>query len=219
MDLSIANVRSPIMNTIIDVIIGLPDLIRNPTAALGNLLGGTQKGGFADALTASPLDAITLQASVGEGKVQMQSAEIRSVAFQALASGQIGLAPVLTNSTIAIPVQVNLSRSLGSQIGLVNSTTPTNAVYVALPDFLKMEGTIGKPRAKIDKLALVELAAKTSGGIIKEIGGATGEKASSALSAIGGLFSGSKSTTTNAAPATTNASPAGGLLDLFKKSK
>lgn len=221
LDFSVANVRSPIMNSIINVIIGLPDLIKNPVAALGNLLGGStgKKSGWADALTASPIDAITLQASAGEGQVQLQSTEIRSAAFQALAAGQIALAPILTNSTIQIPVRVALSRSLAGQIGLVNSSTPTNAVYVALPDFLKMQGTVGKPKANVDKLVLVELAAKTGGGVIKGIGEAGGEKVGSVVGAVGGLFGGSKSTTTNSTPATTNASPAAGLLDLFKKTK
>ena len=219
LDLSIANVRSPVINSVINVIIGLPDLIKNPVAALGNLLGGStpKKSGWADALTASPIDAITLQTSAGDGKVQLESAEMRSAAFQVLAAGQIMLAPVLTNSTIQIPVRIALSRQLASQIGLVNSNTPTNAVYVALPDFLNMQGTLGKPKANVDKLALVELAAKTGGGVIKGIGAAGGEKFGSAANAVGGLFGGSKSTATNSVPAATNASPADSLLNLFKK--
>lgn len=216
MDLAIGNIRSPIMTTVINVIVGIPDLIKNPTATLGSWFGGTHKSGFADALTASPIEAITMQASAGEGKVLLKSAEVRSAAFQALASGEIGLAPVLTNSTIAIPVQVTLSRPLASQIGLVDANTPTNAIYVALPDFLKMEGTIGKPVAKTDKLALVALAAKTGGGLLKGIGGAAGSQTSSAISALGGLFGGSKSTTTNSTPEKTNSSPVGGLLKMFK---
>jgi hypothetical protein len=216
LDLAIGNIRSPIMTTLINVIVGIPDLIKNPTAALGNLFGGTKKSGFADALTSSPIDAITLQASAGGGKVLLKSAEVRSAAFQGLASGEIGLAAVLTNSTIAIPVQIALSRSLAGEIGLVDATTPTNAVYVALPDFLKMEGTLGKPEAKTDKLVLVALAAKTGGGIAGKIGGAAGEKAGSAISALGSLLGGGKSTATNSAPAT-NSSPVGGLLKLFGK--
>jgi hypothetical protein len=148
--------------------------------------------------------------------VLLKSAEVRSAAFQGLASGEIGLAAVLTNSTIAIPVQIALSRSLAGEIGLVDATTPTNAVYVALPDFLKMEGTLGKPEAKTDKLVLVALAAKTGGGIAGKIGGAAGEKAGSAISALGSLLGGGKSTATNSAPAT-NSSPVGGLLKLFGK--
>ena len=216
LDLSIANVRSPLINSVINVIVGLPDLIRNPMASLSGLLGGTKKSGWADALTASPIEAINMQAVAGDGQVQLQTAEVRSAAFQALASGQINLASVLTNSTIEIPVNVGLSRSLAAQVGLVSANTPTNSVYVALPDFLKIEGTVGNPKANIDKLVLVKLAAETGGGVIKGIGGAGGEKAGSLMNAVGGLFGGTKSASTNSAPATTNASPASSLLKLFK---
>ena len=218
LDLSIANVRSPLMSTVINVIVGIPDLIRNPVAALGNLLGaGSQKSGFADALTASPIEAITAQAGVGEGTVRLQSAEARSAAFQALAAGRLVLAPVLTNSTMDIPVRVTLSRSLAGQIGLVGADTPTNAVYVALPDFLKLQGTLGQPKAKIDKLVLVELAAKTGGGVLKQFEGSGGGKTSSLLNSVGALLGGGKSTTTNSSPATNRASPVSDLLKLFNK--
>ena len=216
LNLSIANVRSPLINSVINVIVGLPNLISNPTAALGNLFGGTKKSGWADTLTASPIEAITMQATAGDGQVQLQSAEVQSGAFQAVASGRIVLAPILTNSTIAIPIKVLLSSPLASQIGLGDTNTPAKAAYVALPDFLKMEGTIGKPKANLDKLALVELAAKAGGGVVKGFGGVGGDEAGSILNAAGGLFSGGKSTTNNSTPATTNASPAAGLLKLFK---
>ncbi len=219
MDLAIPNIRTPLVKSVINVIVGLPDLIRNPTAALGNLFGsGSKKGGWADSLASSPIDAITMQASVAEGKIQLQSAELRSAAFQALASGQITLEPILTNSAISIPVRATLSRSLAAQIGLVDANTPTNAVYVALPDFLTMEGTIGKPQTKIDKVAVATLALKTSGGIADKIGGVGGEKAGSIMNAVGGLLGG-KTTTNSISTTTTNKSPASGLLDLFKKPK
>ena len=216
LDLSIANVRSPLVNSVVNVIVGLPNLIRNPVAALGGLLGGTKSSGWADALTASPIEAIALQALASEGQVQLQSAEVRSAAFHALASGQITLAPVLTNSTIKIPVQVGLSRALAGQVGLMGADTPTNAVYVALPDFLQLAGTVGHPQTIIDKLALVKLAAQTGGGVIKGIGGAGVEKTESLLNAAGSLFGGGKSATNPPAPATTNGSPAASLLKLFK---
>jgi hypothetical protein len=217
MDLAIPNLRSPLITSVVNVIVGLPDLIRNPAAALGNLFGGTHKSGWTDALTSSPIDTITMQASVGGGQAQLQSAEIRSAAFQALAAGRIILAPVLTNSTIEIPVKAALSHSLASQIGLAGTDTSASAAYVALPDFLKVEGTIGQPQTKIDKLALVELAAKTTGGIAGKIGSAAGEKAGDALNALGGLLGGK--TITNSTSTNANASPVGGLLNLFKKSK
>ena len=218
MDLSIADVRSPLINGIINVIVGLPDLIKNPEATLGNWLGGTHKSGWADALTSSPLDSISMQANASNGQVQLQSADVRSAAFDAFASGQISLAPDLNNSTISIPVKVSLSRSLASQIGLSDASASTNVTYVALPDFLKMGGTIGKPEAITDKVALLELVAKTGGGIAGRIGGATGEKVGSTINAVEGLFGGGKSTTTtNSTPAKTNSSPLGGLFKMFGK--
>jgi hypothetical protein len=216
MDLAIPNIRQPLITGIVNVIISLPELISNPTAALGSLFGGSHKSGWTDALTSSPVEAITMRGTVADGKVLLQSAEVQSSAFQALASGQIVLAPVLTNSTIGIPIRATLSRPLASQIGLVDASTPADAVYVALPDFLKMEGTLGAPKPNIDKLALVALAAKTGGGIAEKIGGAGGKEAGSILQGLGGLFGGSKSSATNSAPAKTNSSPVSGFLKLFK---
>ena len=217
MDLAIPNIRQPVVTTIVNAIIGLPELIANPATTLGNLLGGTHKSGWTDALMSSPLDAISMQANIADGKVNLQSALVQSPAFQAMASGQIVLDKNLTNSAIEIPVKATLSRSLGSQIGLVDANTPANAAYVALPDFLTVEGTVGNPKEKLDKLALAGLAVKTGGGIAERIGGATGSKIGSALSGVESLFGGSKSTTSTNAPAKTNSSPIGGLLNLFKK--
>jgi AsmA family len=226
MNLSIANVRSPLINSVINVIVGIPDLIRNPAAAIGSLLGrltgsAKSKGGWADELTAAPIDVISMNAKAGDGRVQLQQAEVRSKAFQALAAGDVILAPILTNSAIQIPVTVALARAMADKIGLVNADTPTNAVYVALPEFLKMQGTVGNPKASIDKLVLVALAAKTGGGVVKQIGEAGGEKAGSLINAVGGLFGGGKSAApagpaTNSPSKVTNSTPASKFLNLFK---
>jgi hypothetical protein len=60
------------------------------------------------------------------------------------------------------------------------ANTDTNAAYVKLPDFLTMRGTIGEPKADINKLALagtvvksvtgfVPAAEKTAGGLLGNI--------------------------------------------------
>jgi hypothetical protein len=218
MNLSIANVRSPVINGIINVIIGIPDLIKNPLATLGGMFGGTKKSGWADQLTASPIDTIALNAEAGGGQVRLTQAEVRSTTLQVLANGgNIALAPVLNDSTIQIPVEIRLNRSLGDQIGLVNSDTPTNAQYVALPDFLTMRGTIGAPKSDLDKRALLLIAAKAGGGIGKNIGGVAGQESQSVFNAVEGLL-GTKSTAgTNSATKTNT--PVSDLLNLFKKSK
>ena len=236
MNLSIANVRSPLINSIINVVIGIPDLIQNPTAAVGNLLasltktGGGSKGGWADQLTAAPIDVILATGKASAGRVTLDQAEVRSSAFQVLADGNIGLAPILTNSTIQIPVYVSLSRALGDKIGLVSANTPTNAVYVPMPQFLTMKGTLGNPEKDINKIALIALAAKAGGGIGKNIGGAAGDKVGGVLNLVGGVLGGGKpavpatnvpsATATNAPPANVPPqNPVNDLLNLFKKPK
>ena len=189
---------------------------------LGNLAGsGTTKSSWTETLAASPIDSILARGSAGGGRVQLLQTEVRGNAFQAQAAGELSLAPILTNSTIQIPVQVALGRSLAAQAGLVNASTPTNAAYVSLPNFLKMKGTLGSPKADIDKIALVALAAKAGGGVAGQIGGPTGKKVGDALSAVGGLFGGKNTPAAGVqtnSPAT-NAAPAPNLFDLFKKPK
>ena len=199
MNLSLTNVKSPMITSVINTVVGLPDLIRNPTAILGNLLNkgkstGTQNTGFTDQLTAAPIDVMLVNAQAANGKVQLQQTEVRSKAFQILAKGEIAIAPILTNSTIQIPVSVTLSRDLAGKLGLVTKDTPTNGVYVPLPDFLKLKGTVGKPGKDIDAMALLSFAAKTAGGVGGQTGGAAKDKASSLIDAASGLFGGKKST-------------------------
>ena len=142
---------------------------------------------MADDLTASPIDLMLARGTAGSGRVTLEQAEVRSAAFQALAKGDITLAPILTNSTLQIPVTVALSRALAGKAGLVTAATPTNAVYVALPDFLQMKGTLGQPKADVDKAVLGALALKTGAGVANKIGGKDGEKVGAVLQGLGGL--------------------------------
>lgn len=226
LNLSISNVRNPLINSVINIVIGIPELIRNPMATVGNWIGnltGSGKGGWADEITAAPIDTLLLQGTVGNGRVNLDQADIRSSAFHVAASGPITLVPVLDHSTIQIPVSLSLSRPLGDKIGLVDANTPTNAVYVPMPQFLTMKGTLDKPKPDINYLALGALAAKTGAGLVKGVGGAAGEKIGGALNLVGGILGGQRaSADTNAPsatatnqPAATNqppADPVGGLI-------
>jgi hypothetical protein len=147
--------------------------------------------------------------------VELQAAEIRSTAFQAQAGGGIGLEPILTNSTLQIPLTVSFSRAMADRVGLVTADIPTNQVYVALPDFVSLKGTVGEPKADINKLALAGLAARTGAGVVKQIGGASGGKAGDILGAVGSLLGGGTTAPGTNAPTATNrppADPAGNLL-------
>ena len=76
LNLSIANVRSPLLKTLVNVIVGIPELIRNPTAVLEGLLGGltgsaTSKPGWTQELNASPINVILARGTAGTGRVQL----------------------------------------------------------------------------------------------------------------------------------------------------
>jgi hypothetical protein len=220
LNLSMANTRTPAIRAVLNTIIGLPDLIRNPLAGVENMLGrlvnfGGQRGGWTDQLMTAPIDVIETRMQAGEGRIRLEQAEIRSSALRARAAGDIAIAPILTNSTLKIPVSISLNRPLANQIGLVPADAPTNALYYAMPQFLEIEGTLGKPNPKTDKLALAELATRTGVGVAKGIGGATGEKVGGIIQKGGGILGsilGGKSSTNAPANTATNT----GSFDLFK---
>jgi len=220
LNLAVVNIRNPLLRTLVNVVAILPDLLKNPTGGLGSLvqeLTGQSKGGLADDLSKSPIDTISARGSAGQGKVALQQAVVQSAAFRSEASGTVALAPVLTNSTLEIPVAVYLSRPIAQRLNLVAANTPTNASYAKLPDFLTMKGTVGKPDPVINKLALASVALQGIGGSLS-----TGSKADNIVQGLQGLLGGSKSATpaTNAPgqPAT-NQSPVGNLLNQFLKPK
>ncbi|HLH52648.1 MAG TPA: AsmA family protein [Verrucomicrobiae bacterium] len=206
LNLSVVDVKSPVIKTIVNVVATIPELLRNPEGAVGSLLQGLtgqSKGSLTDELTKSPINSIIARGNVASGKVNLQQALIQSPAFTAEAVGTVTLAAVLTNSSINIPVAVSLSQSIARRINLVSADTPTNAAYVKLPNFVTETGTIGEPKAQVNKLALLSLAAKGIGGALP-IGGTAGNLIQG-LGALGG----NAGSGTNAA---SSSNKVGGLL-------
>ena len=99
---------------------------------------------------------------------------MQSSAFEADATGGVTLDAVLTNSTINIPVTVSLSQAIAKQLNVTSTTASANAAYVPLPQFLTMTGSIGNPKANIDKLALAGVAVHSvSGNLLNPSGNKT----------------------------------------------
>jgi len=185
LNLSVVNVRSPILKTLINVVATIPQLLSNPETAVVSLLTrvtGLTSGGLMNQLQQSPIQTITVKGGAGGGRINLQSAVVRSAAFEADAAGAITLAPGLTNSTINIPVTILLGRSIASQLNLAAANTATTGTYVPLPQFLTMTRTLGDPKAEINKVALASIAVQSLGNSLTK-------------------------------PATGNASPVGNLLN------
>jgi len=209
LNLNVVNIKSSMLKTLINVVAGIPELIRNPTGTASSLIGGLigktgTSGGLADDLQKSPINSVIVRGTAGAGRIELQQAVVQSPAFEADASGgTVTLAPVLTNSALQIPVSVFLSRPIAQRMSLVPAGTPTNAVYAKLPDFLTMIGTVGAAKPKIDYLALAGTAGKSLTGAAEALGGSVG-------GTLGNLL-GTKSVGTTNQPAT-NQSPVDSLI-------
>lgn len=218
LNLAINNVRTPIINAIVNTIIGLPDLI----AGLSGKRDAAQMK-WADEITARPIEVLALNGGAGDGRIEVKEANVNSAAFRVQTAGAITLTPVLTNATLQFPVHVSLARPYAAKIGMVNSKTPTNAAYVQLSDFLTIKGTLGAVDPEISKLGLTVLAGKTAGGIGKETGLALSESGKSLINTVSGAFGSKQSNTNTLADSATNtvAEPKkkSGLLNIFKREK
>ncbi len=217
LNLSLGSVKSPLIKSIINIVIAIPTLLSNPVATVGNLLGqltGTSNkdnSGWVDQLTAAPINVVVVRGTAAKGRINLQDGTVRSDTFEARAHGDIALAPVLTNSTLKMPVSISLNRSLGGKIGLVGANAATNQAYFPMPEFLTMQGTVGDPKAHTDTVALFALAAKAGGSAL------TGGKAGGILKGVTGLLTGEGLSNTNSA--SSNKPAQFNPFDLFKKPK
>jgi uncharacterized protein involved in outer membrane biogenesis len=155
LSLSVINVHSAILKTVINVVATVPELISNPASGVTSLLGSVAgRGGLMNELQQSPIEAISLHTTAGNGLVNLQSATVQSAAFTANATGSATLNSVLTNSTLNVPVTVALSQDIAKKLNVTSTSTSANAAYVPLPQFLTITGTVGDPKPNINKLAL-----------------------------------------------------------------
>jgi hypothetical protein len=188
-------------------------------------------------LTNSPVDWMTVAATMGNGRINVGSCDVVGQAFTAKSGGGIAIAPVLNDSSYENwPFALSIGRSLADRAGITPSDAPADAKYLALSDFLpaairrpdliQIGGTMGAPKTTF----LFDLSdPKSLLKNITSIPALRDSQAGGVLQNLGGLFSGErKGATTNApagrgatnAPATNPpASPAKGLLDLFNRPK
>jgi hypothetical protein len=226
LNLSVVNLKNPMLKDLVDVIAFIPELARDPVGTTEGLVtrtfgrGSSKNGSLADELNKSPIDQIIIRGSIGSGRVEVQQALVQSPLFQAQAPGSITLDRVLSNSVIQFPVSISLSRRVAQQLNMVPANTPTNVPYVKFPDFFTMKGTLGEPKKEIDTLALggafFHSIGSGIGGLLHDIvpsssGSGTNQPSgvSGAVQDVGGLFKGlfGGSKPTTPPPVKTNAPP------------
>jgi hypothetical protein len=113
------------------------------------------------------------------------------------------MADVLMNSPLNLPVSLSLRHSLADKAHLTPVNTPTNAVYVSLPSFVTVTGTLGNAKSEINK-------AMAGGLLIQSLGSVPqlGDKAGAILQGVGNLLTKQPNPASTNAPAKTNATAA-----------
>ena len=165
LELSVINIHSSILKSLINVVATIPQLLSNPESGILSLFGQAtgQSSGLLGQFQQAPIEVIAAQGRAGGGQINLQQATVQSSAFEADAQGNIVLAPVLTNSVINIPITILVSQPIATQLNLVAANNATGSGYVPLPQFLTMIGTLGDPQSQIKKTALVGLTVKSLG--------------------------------------------------------
>ena len=172
-------------------------------------------------LTKSPVNWVSANVKLGEGKINLAQANVVSQAFMADTHGEIPIAPVFTNSPLNnLPVNFALRRAVAEKANLMAQDTPSDAEYVQLPSFVKIAGTIGHPDAKTDARVIAGLLGRSAIGLTRDVGKAmpgVTDEANKFLQGLNKVLAGDKSSSTNQ-PAT-NKPAKFNPLDLFKKKK
>jgi hypothetical protein len=167
-------------------------------------------------ITQSPLNAIYSDVRFGGGNIDLKRFTVESEAFRANATTVVPIADVLNDSPLdSVPVAVELRRSLAQKANLLPDNTPTNTKYAALPSFVKLKGTLGKPEADIDKgaIALLLLKSTPAGAVVNAAEGVLKTGTGAVGNVLGGLLG--TGTSTNAPAGGTNAPPKNPLKDLL----
>jgi hypothetical protein len=218
LNLELIDVRGSLLKSVVNTIISLPDILRNPSAELSGILQrlsgstGAGGGGWIDEVSTAPIDVVLLRGQAGQGRIEVQHALVQSLTFQVETRGQVTLADSFTNSPIEFPVAIALRRSLAEQIGQVTAQTPVNAHFVKLPAFLTMLGTVGAPSRKLDYPALAQMAVKLGVGLMD--GGAQAA-VDQVTGTLGGLADALGARGTTQRNVSTNAVSPGDILGRF----
>ena len=160
-------------------------------------------------LLQTPINWVDARTKMGDGKITVEKMGVESEAFYANVTGDIAINKVLTNSTLQLPVELSLRRSLAEKSMLLSRDTPTNARFAALPKFVTVKGTLGEPDPDINKLALGGVLLRAGAGLT---GNAIGGNAGAALDLITGQRSGTNAAGTNASAGAKLIQGLGGLL-------
>ena len=138
----------------------------------------------------SPIDSMHAKLKIENESIQLETCEVKGSMFVASATGAIALDETLEASALDLPVQLSVRRDVADKAGLIPKGTPLSAKFVKLPDFVKVGGTIGEPKTKTNKLAIVGLLGQSAAGLPGTIENKAGGLLENAANLLDGEFIG-----------------------------
>ena len=92
---------------------------------------------------------------MGNGKINLTHFNVNSDSFLADTAGEITIADELMNSPIEKSlIHLSVPRAAAERLHMAPKDAPSDSVFVKLPDFARIAGTLGEPKAEIDKRSL-----------------------------------------------------------------
>ncbi len=138
----------------------------------------------------SPIDSMHAKLKIENESIQLETCEVKGSMFVASATGAIALDETLEASALDLPVQLSVRRDVADKAGLIPKGTPLSAKFVKLPEFVKVGGTIGEPKTKTNKLAIVGLLGQSAAGLPGTIENKAGGLLENAANLLDGEFIG-----------------------------
>ncbi len=121
----------------------------------------------------SPLVSLDGRFLMTNANVTVERIRVDSAAFAGRTSGSFQLGDIPGEAPLrSWPVEFMLARPLARRADLMPANTPTNAVYVALPVFLKLKGTLADPKLDISELGIARILVSSTTGILTKPAGA-----------------------------------------------
>ncbi len=162
-------------------------------------------------LSESPLHWVDARVAIATGTATLQGVNVESSVLRGGVTGTVTINEIMTHSTLNhLPVEIALRRTVADAARITPSGTPADVQFITLPRFVSVGGTVGEPKADIDKIASARILAGTVGAFI-------GGDAGKILKGLGGFGTAAPSTITTNTSGTanvpaTNATPAEQLL-------
>ncbi len=134
----------------------------------------------------SPIDSMHVTLKIANRVVQVEKCEVEGTVFKASTHGEVPLAKTFSDSRLDLPVEFSLKRGLADKAGLIPGGTPLSAKFVKLPDFVTIRGSVGEPKTKTNKLALLAILGQSAVSLPDAVENQTGNLLENAAGILSG---------------------------------